>query len=199
MAVLMNKSFWRLMVVAGAAVTRAGCGNKATKEALQKATALEDQQQYQNANDVLVEALRAREAQIPAAAPAQSDPGGADALTKTVQADAEILKMERAQIAIYLHLERADLASAIYSDILAGHPGDSVVYDALHDKNALIRTGAVRVLGQAGKPGAIPALTGAARDEDKDVRPPAVTALGTIKEPATCGPWLDALNGYYWF
>ena len=59
--------------------------------------------------------------------PAPTDSLGIDDLTKKIQADPEILKMERAQIPLYLYLERPDLASAVYADILGGwkyvHPG----------------------------------------------------------------------------
>src|ERR1700727_3152768 len=147
MTLFMNKSFWRLVLLGGTAMILAGCGSKETKEALGKAAALEDQKQYQEANDILVEALQAREAKIRADAGTPADPTAADALTKQVQSDPEILKMERAQIPLYLHLERADMASAVYADILAGNPGDTVVDDSLHDKDPLIRTGAVRILG----------------------------------------------------
>lgn len=199
MTLFMNKSFWRLVLVGGTAMILAGCGNKETKEALGKAAALEDQKQYQEANDILVEALQAREAKIRADAGTPADPTAADALTKQVQSDPEILKMERAQIPLYLHLERADMASAVYADILAGHSGDSVVDDALRDKDPLIRTGAVRILGLTGKPDAIDALVAATKDPDQDVRRAAVAALGSIKDPATVGPLIDALKDSYWF
>src|ERR1019366_7524049 len=97
MTSLMNKCFWRLVLVAGTAVILAGCGNKETKEALQKAGALEDQKQYQDANNVLVEALRARETKIRADAGAPPDQAASDVLNKKVQSDPEILKLERGQ------------------------------------------------------------------------------------------------------
>jgi HEAT repeat protein len=194
----MNKCFWRLVPVAGIAVILAGCGNKETKEALQKAVALEDQKQYQDANNVLVEALRARETKIRADAGAPSDQAATDVLLKKVQSDPEILKLERVQIPLYLHLERADKASAVYLDILAGNPGDTVVYDLLHDKDPLIRTGAVRVLGLMGKPDAIDALAEAAKDPDQSVRRAAIVALGSIKDSRTVGPLIDALKDSYW-
>ena len=184
--------------MASIAMTLAGCGNKETKEALEKATALESQKQYQDANTVLVQALQAREAKIrPAAAP--TDPAAVDAVTKMVASDPEILKMERAQIRIYLDMERADMASAVFTDILSGSPGDTVVLDTLHDKDPLIRTGGVRILGLTGKPDAIPALTEATKDDDKDVRRAAVAALGSIKDPATIDPLVAALTDSYWF
>jgi len=195
----MNKCFWRLVLVAGTAVILAGCGNKETKEALQKAGALEDQKQYQDANNVLVEALRARETKIRADAGAPPDQAATDMLNKKVQSDPEILKLERGQIPLYLHLERADLASAVYSDILAGKPDDTVVYDLLRDKDPLIRTGAVRILGLTEKPEAIDALVEATKDPDQDVRRAAVAALGSIKDPRTVGPLIAALKDSYWF
>lgn len=199
MTVLMKKYVWSLVSVACAAMVLTGCGSKETKEALQKTTALEDQKQFQDANAVLVEALRAREVKIRADNAVPNDPAEADALTKKVQSDPEILKLECAQIPIYLHLERADLASAIYSDILDGHGDGTVIYDELHDKDPLMRTGAARVLGLMGRPEAIDALTQATKDEDKDVRRAAVAALGTIKDPKTVGPLLAALKDSYWF
>jgi HEAT repeat protein len=199
MIVFMNKCFWRLALVAGTAIILAGCGNKETKEALQKSSALEGQKQYEDANNILVDALRAREADIRGDAGTPADQAASDALTQKVQADPEILKMERAQIPLYLYLERADLASAVYSDILTGNPGDTVVDDLLHDKDPLIRTGAVRILGLAGKPDAIDALAGATKDQDQDVRRTAVVALGSIKDPRSVGPLIDALKDSYWF
>jgi len=195
----MNKRFWRLVLVAGTAVILVGCGNKETKEALQKATALGDQKQYQDANNVLVEALQAREAEIRADAGTPADPTASDALNKKVQSDSEILKMERAQIPLYLHMERADMASAVYTDILSGNPGDSVVYDTLRDKDPLIRTGAVRILGLAAHPDAIDALTQATKDPNQDVRRAALAALGSIKDARTVGPLIDGLKDSYWF
>jgi len=199
MALFMNKCFWRLVLVAGTAMILAGCGNKETKEALQKATALEDQKQYQDANNVLVEALQTREAKIRADAGVPADSTAADALNKKVQSDSEILKMERAQIPLYLYMERADMASAVYADILAGNPADSVVYDTLHNQDPLIRTGAVRILGLTGQPAAINALAGATKDPDQDVRRSAMVALGSIKDPQTVGPLIDGLKDSYWF
>jgi len=96
-------------------------------------------------------------------------------------------------------LERADLASAVYKDVQAGSPSDTVVYDALGDKAPTVRTGAVRVLGLTGKPDAIPALIKATKDDDKDVRRAAVAALGTIKDPSAIDPLLAALKDSYWF
>jgi HEAT repeat protein len=199
MTVFMNKCFWRLVLVIGTTMILAGCGNKETKEALEKSATLEDQKQYQEANDILVEALQAREAKIRADAGAPADQAASDTITKQVGSDSEILKMERAQIPLYLHMERADMATAVYTDILSGNPGDSVVVDILHDKDPLMRTGAVRILGLMGKPDAIDALVGATKDPDQDVRRSAVAALGSIKDPATVEPLIDALKDSYWF
>jgi HEAT repeat protein len=200
------KSFIRQgALLALLAATLTGCGNRKTSEALQKADALEKQQQYQSADEVLVAAERVRELEIRDKASPNSV-NGADArqiavddLTKKVQADSEILKMERAQIPLYLHWGRPDLASAVYADILAGAPDDTSVYPLVQDSDPAIRAGAVRVLGLAGKPGAIPTLTTATKDSDQDVRRAAVAALGTIKDPAAVPPLIDALKDSYWF
>jgi HEAT repeat protein len=200
----MNKRFWRFALVAGTSIFLAGCGNKETKEALDKASALEDQKQYYDANNILTEALKAREAKIRAEAGTPADTGSptdvaaADALTDKVEADPEILKMERAQIPLYLRLERPDMASVVYSDILSGNPGDTVVFDALKDKDPVIRAGAVRILGLNGKPEVIDALIGATKDPDQDVRRAAVVALGMIKDPRVVPPLIDALKDSYW-
>jgi HEAT repeat protein len=195
----MNRYLRSILAVTCAALTLTGCGSRETKEALQKAAAMEDQKQYQDANDVLVNALRARETKIRSNAGTPSDRKEADAMLLKVQSDSEILKMERAQIPIYLYLDRADLASAVYTDILAGNPGDRVVYDSLQNKDAKIRAGAARVLALAGKAEAIGALIQTAKDSDQDVRRAAVTALGTIKDPQAVPPLIDALKDSYWF
>ncbi|MCE0523440.1 MAG: HEAT repeat domain-containing protein [Methylacidiphilales bacterium] len=194
----MNKCFWRLMLVAGSVVILAGCGNKETKEALQKATALQAQKQYYDANDVLLEALQARETKIRAEVGTPADQAAADALGKTVGSDPEILKMERAQIPLYLYMERADKACAVYTDILSGSPKDSVVYVLLEDKDPVLRAGAARVLGLAAQPDAIDALAAATKDPDQTVRRAAVVALGSIKDPRTVQPLIDALKDSYW-
>jgi HEAT repeat protein len=179
----------------------ASCGNKETKEALDKSANLEKQKQYYDANNVLMDALQARETKIRGDTGAPpTDPAAIDALRKKVKSDPEIIKMERAQIRLYLHLERADMASTVYADILAGHPGDTVVYDTLRDPDPLIRAGAVRILGLVGKPDAIDALAAAAKDPEQDVRRAAVVALGSIKDdPKTVPPLIDALKDSYWF
>ena len=195
----MKSCFRRGVVLVILSAALAGCGNRHTREALQGAKALSDQKQYQDADDVLVHALQAREAEIRAQLPPPTDEPGVDDLTKKVQSDSEILKMERAQVPIYLHLQRADLASAVYSDILAGSPNDDVVFKSLKDPDAAIRAGAVRVLELAGGPNAIDPLTEATKDTDQDVRRSAVAALGTIKDPRTVPPLIDALKDSYWF
>jgi HEAT repeat protein len=185
-------------MMVGTAIILVGCGNKETKEALDKSTALENQQQYQDANNILVDALQAREAKLRAEAGTPADQAATDAENKAVESDPEILKMERAQLPLYLHLERADMASAVYADILSGSPADTAVYDLLHDKDPVIRAGAARILGLTAKPEAIGALTDATKDTDQDVRRAAVVALGAIKDPATIDPLIAALKDSYW-
>ena len=176
-----------------------GCGNRETRDALRAAKVLEEQKQYKDADDVLVQALHNREELLRAKQPTATDQAGVDDLEKKIQADPEMLKMERAQIPIYLHLERPDLASAVYTDILAGDPSDGVVFDVLKDRDPLIRTGAVRVLGLAGQTQAIRPLGDATKDSDQDVRRAAVAALGAIKDPKVVPALLDALKDSYWF
>jgi HEAT repeat protein len=195
----MKSCLRRIVLITCTTLALAGCGNKETKEALTKANDLETQNRYQDANDILVAALRAREAKIRGSATSAASQADADAQAKKIQSDSEILKLERAQIPIYLHLNRADLASAVYSDILGGHPGDTVVYDLVTDKDVAIRTGAVRILGLAAQPDSINALVTATHDSDKDVRRAAVAALGSIKDPRCVQPLIDALKDSYWF
>jgi len=196
----MNRSVWRLTLVFSTAVLLAACGNKETKEALAKSDALAKQKQYHDANEVLVDALQAREEKLRDAAGTPTDVTANDALRAKVKSDPEILKMERAQIPLYLHLERADMASAVYGDILAGDPKNTVVYDLLNDPDPDIRAGAVRVLGLVASPDSINALAKATKDSDKDVRRAAVSALGSIKDdPNVVPPLIDTLKDSYWF
>jgi HEAT repeat protein len=181
------------------AATLAGCGDRETRKALDDAKKLAETKHYEEANDELVAALRVREDKVKAAYPAPTDQLALDDLTKKVQADPEILKMERAQIPLYLHMERPDLASAVSSDILAGDPQDKTAEEMLQDPDAPIRLGAVRILGLTGQPSAIAALARATKDPDQDVRRAAVGALGTIKEPAAVPPLIEALKDSFWF
>lgn len=195
----MNKSFWRVALVAGGAWVLTACGNKETRQALDKSSELEKQKQYTDANQILVDALQAREAKIRAASGASGDPAGTNALIKKVKSDSEILKMERAQIPLYLRMERPDMASAVYADVLAGHPGDTYVYDALKDKDPLIRIGAVRILGLMATPESIDPLVAMTKDNDQDVRRSAVAALAAIKDPKVVPPLIAELKDSFWF
>ena len=195
----MNKSVWRFALVIGTALLVTGCGNKETQQAMDKANALELQKQYRDANDVLVDALEAREAKIRDAAGTPADVPAVEALRLKVKSDPEILKMERAQIPLYLHLERADMASAVYGDIEIGSPGDPVIDNCLNDPDPVVRTGAVRVIGLVGKPDGIAALTKATKDSNQDVRRAAVSALGSIKDANSVPPLIDAMKDSYWF
>jgi hypothetical protein len=199
MALPMRKFFGPAALLVLFSVALTGCGNRETREALQKAGALEKQQQYQEADETIVAAEKAREAKIRAKLPAPTDATGADEVTKQVQSDPEILKMERAQIPLYLHWGRPDLASAVYTDILTGAPDDRTVFPLVQDPDPAIRTGAVRVLGLASEARAIDTLAAATHDSNQDVRRAAVAALGTIKNPATVPPLIDALKDSYWF
>jgi HEAT repeat protein len=196
----MKMCVWRLVLAASGTLLLAGCGNKETREALDKATNLEGQKQYRDANNVIVDALQAREAKIRAEAGTPTGDTGTDALNKKVQADPEILKMERAQIPLYLYLERPDMASAVYTDILAGSPKDTVVYDTLKDKDPLIRAGGVHILGLMASTDSVAALAAATKDSDQEVRRAAVVALSSIKDaPATVDPLIAALQDSSWF
>ena len=178
----------------------AGCGNRETRKALDSARSLEDQKKYQDANDVLVEALRVRENEVRAQFPAPADQTAVDDLTKKVQADKEILKMERAQVPLYVHMQRPDLASAVYADILSGDPGDTAIFRLLQDDDKDVRLGVVRVLELAGHDAVIAPLAGATKDTDQDVRRcAAINVLGTIKNPHVVPPLIDALKDSYWF
>ena len=174
-----------------------GCTNKQTRDALEQAKALQDQKEYEEANEVLVQALRAREAQIHPNG--TSDPADTNAPLHKVESDSEILKLERAQIPIYLAMQRADLASAVFSDIENGNPGDSVLLDLAKDPEPAKRIGAIRVLGLVGDPASIDALTVATHDADKDVRRAAVASLGEIASSRAVPPLIASLGDSYWF
>jgi HEAT repeat protein len=184
--------------VGGIALALASCGNKETNEALAKASKLDAQKQYVDANQVLVDALTARK-NVLQGDTAPADQAAADALKKKVQADPEYLTLERAQIPLYLKLERSDMASVVYTDILAGSPNDRVIYDELKDTDPVLRAGASRVLGLLADPAAIQPLAQVAKDPDQDVRRAAVSALGSIKNPGVVPPLIAALKDPYWF
>ena len=199
MTLPMTPCFRRAFFLSCAALALAGCSTRETKQALRKAADLENQQHYEDANNVLIDALKAREIKIRAGTTAPTDAASVAALTKKVQTDSEILKMERAQIPLYLHLQRSDLAAAVYADIVAGNPGDRVLEEQLKDKDAAIRTGALRTLGLKGSADSFNALTEATKDTDGDVRAEAITVLGTVKNPKTVPTLIHALNDSYWF
>jgi HEAT repeat protein len=177
-----------------------GCSTRETKQALAKANDLASQEQYDEANAVLIDALKAREVKIRAGTDlSPTDTAAIDKLTKKVQSDSEILKMERAQIPLYLHLQRSDLASAVYADIIAGHPGDRVLVDLLKDKDPKIRTRVVRTLGLTANADAIDPLITATKDPDEDVRSEAVSSLGMIQNPKIVPTLIQSLNDTYSF
>jgi HEAT repeat protein len=175
------------------------CSTRETKEAIAKADGLAAQQHYDEANTVLIDALRAREEKIRGDGDLPQDATAAAALRKKIQSDSEILKMERAQLPLYLHLDEADRAAAVFADIAAGHPGDRALFDLLDDKDPKIRTGVVRTLGLVATPTSVEPLAKASTDTDEDVRGEAVSSLGMIEDPETVKPLIHALNDSYWY
>jgi HEAT repeat protein len=200
----MKKFFWRAALLAGGAMTLAACGNKQTKDALDKATDLEKRQQFDEANIILVNALQDREAKITAAAGNPTDPAAVEALKKKVQSDSEILKMERAWVGLYLQWNRTETAVSVYGDILAGDPDDTSMSDFLRDPDKDIRKRAVEVLGLAADPKSpnlgktIDTLTSALKDSDATVRAAAIDALGATKDPRVFQPVVDELKDSDW-
>jgi len=194
----MRRCFSRNVILAGALLALAACSTRETKEALAQADKLSSQQKYEDANEVLIDALRARETKIRADIEPPTQQADIDALTKKVQADPEILKMERAQIPLYLQLDRADLASAVYADIIAGHPGDSVLNHLLKSTDAKIRTNAARTMGLTGSVDEVDPLIAAVADVDSNVRSEAVASLGLIQSPKAVPTLIHALNDSYW-
>jgi HEAT repeat protein len=200
----MKKSFWRAALVACGAMSLAACGNKETKSALDKTSDLEKQEQFADANTVLVDALQARETEIRTAAGNPSDPAAADALKKKVAADSEILKLERAWVGLYLHWNRTDMAASVYGDILTGDPDDTSMNDFLHDPDKDLRKRAVEVLGLAADPKSpnldktIDTLVSATKDSDPTVRAAAIDALGATKDPRVFQPVVDSLKDSDW-
>lgn len=194
----MKRHFRRLALAACGTLLLAACGDRHTRETIRKAGDLAQQKQYQEANALLIDALRAREAQVRAGANPATQ-AESDALLRKVQSDPQILEMERAQLPLYLALERADLASAVESDILKGKADDRAIFDLTHNPDAVVRTGAARVLGLLNPPGAVDALAAAARDPDNNVRRAAVAALGSLRDPRCVPLLIEALKDSYWF
>ncbi len=200
----MKKSFWRAAMMACGAISLAACGNKQTKETLDKAGDLEKQQQFADANTVLVNALQDREAKLRNDAGNPTDSAGIDALKKQVAADSEILKMERAWVGLYLHWNRTDMAASVYEDILSGDPGDTSMATFLQDPDKDIRKRAVEVLGLAADPKSpnldqtIGTLVSAMKDSDPTVRAAAVDALGATKNPKVFEPVIGELKDSEW-
>jgi len=200
----MKKSYWRPALMACAAMTLAACGNKETKEALDKSSDLEKQQQFADANTVLVDALQAREAKLKATAGNPTDQAVLEALKKKVQSDSEILKLERAWVSLYLKWNRTDMAASVYGDILAGDPGDASMGTFLNDPDKDIRKRAVEVLGLAADPKSpnlgktISTLTTALKDSDATVRAAAIDALGATKDPGVLPSVMDQLKDSDW-
>jgi len=200
----MKKFLWRAVLMGCGAMSLAACGNKQTKETLDKTGDLEKQENYADANTVLVNALQERESQLRNEAGNPTDPAGIDALKKKVAADSEILKMERAWVGLYLHWNRTDMAASVYQDILSGDPDDTSMGDFLRDPDKDIRKRAVEVLGLAADPKSpnldktINTLVSATKDSDPAVRAAAIDALGATKDPRGFQPVVDELKDSDW-
>lgn len=188
------------LLLAGTLLLLVGCSTRETKQALSKSDELASQKRYEDANTVLIDALRAREAKIRTS---MDDPGvdaeKIKALTKKVQSDSEILRMERAQIPLYLHLNESYQVAAVYADINTGHPGDTSLADQLKDTDAKVRFAAVRALGLVGTQSVVDSLVTAAKDGDEDVRSEAISWLGQIKDPRSVPTLIAALKDSYWY
>ena len=107
MGVLMKICFWRVLPLVMTGLMLAGCGSRVAKDALEKSAADVQQKDYASANNALVDGLKARENEITGPGEPSTDPAVRDALTKKVEADPDILKLERAQIPVYLRMEKA--------------------------------------------------------------------------------------------
>jgi HEAT repeat protein len=195
----MRSRFSRL-VLACPLLLLAGCSSPETKQALTKANDLSAQQKYDDANVVLIDALRAREAKIRSGEEDPgTDPDKIAALAKKVQSDPEILRMERAQLPLYLHLDLPNQAAAVDNDILVGAPTDDSLAQLLQDKDSKVRINVVRTLGLVGGPTVVDPLITAAKDVDEDVRSEAISSLGLVKDPKAVPVLIHALNDSYWF
>jgi len=200
----MKKFLWRAALMTCGTMFLAACGNKQTKETLDKTSDLENQQQFADANTVLVNALQDRETKLRNDAGNPTDPAAIDALKKKVAADSEILKMERAWVGLYLHWNRTDMAASVYGDILSGDPDDTSMSDFLRDPDKDIRKRAVEVLGLAADPKSpnldktINTLVSATKDSDPTVRAAAIDALGATKNPQVLQPVLGNLKDSDW-
>ncbi len=108
--------------------------------------------------------------------------------------------LRREEILLLLRAERVDLAYSRYRAFAAEiSRTDSVLFDALKDKDATVRTSSARVLGMVGEPEAAGPLMGLLDDPNDNVRRAAVVSLGSLKNPKAIPPLVKALKDRWWF
>ena len=91
-------------------------------------------------------------------------------IEKSLQEKPNDPKFLRLQIRYLLATDQAVLSALVYQKLLEVSPRDTILLDAIGDKNTEVRLTAVRAFGEIKTPNTIVALTRAANDADKSVR-----------------------------
>lgn len=163
--------YWSCLLLVVFAASLAGCGRD--RDTLRKVDLLMEVNEYVKAFELLQSALRE------------------DPRDKTLR---------RAEIRLLLQAERTDLAYLRYRDFTAEvSRNDTVLLDALRDKNDTLRVSAARVLGMAGDTAAVPPLLRALNDPNKEVRRAAAVSLGDLKDLRALPGLGAALKDSWWF
>lgn len=166
------KSFLCLALAVAVFMTFSGCSHREA-ETLQKVDTLMEAKDYPKALDLIQNHL-------------QQDPTNK--------------KFLRKRVLFMLKTDRVDLAINVYRDMAEkNYPHDAILFDALKDKDAVIRSNAARAFALLGDASALPALTNAVKDPDDNVRRAAVFALGELKSPKSFPILIDALQDKWWF
>jgi HEAT repeat protein len=163
--------FGGCLLVSASVIFLSACGGK-DREAIKSADALVLERKYDQALLVLQKALRE---------------------------DPKNKKLLRHQVRLFLKSEQVNYAIAAYRKLNDVNPDDTVLFDTLKDKDAVVRITTAKALGLMKTPHSVGPLIAAVKDEEKSVRQAAVLALGDLKDKKAIPVLIQSLKDSDWF
>ncbi|MFZ5806796.1 MAG: HEAT repeat domain-containing protein [Verrucomicrobiota bacterium] len=108
-------------------------------------------------------------------------------------------KLLRQKILLLLKSGQVDFAVATYKKLAEVSPNDSVLKNALKDKNTVVKVAAIKALGLLKDASAAERLISVAKDSDQNVRKAVIVALGDMKNEKAIPLLIQYLKDKDWF
>ncbi|MDX2227722.1 MAG: HEAT repeat domain-containing protein [Verrucomicrobiae bacterium] len=172
-----------LLIAAGLALLLAGCSSKIEKQAKSQVEELVKAREFGRAVLVIQEAI---------------------------EKEPENLNLKRLRVIVCLQGDNPTLAYSAYKALLAKkwtdkskpqefRKSDPVLLEALKNDDAVVRSGAAKVLSSLRETDSVNPLIKALGDKETSVRRAAANALGEIRDKRAVGPLTELLKDSSWF